>query len=205
VSEAAGLRIGLLGGTFDPPHLAHVALADAARTQLALDRVVFVPAGDPWRKRDRAVSPAQARLAMLQAAVVGLAWAEVSTVDIDRAGPSYTADTLADLVRPGERWWFIIGADAMADMAHWHEPARIIEQARLAVAYRPGAEPAAVSQELRSAMPGIEERLDRLEMPPMDVSSTEIRARVRDGLPTDGLLSPAVRAVVDQLGLYSAG
>jgi nicotinate-nucleotide adenylyltransferase len=182
-----------------------VALADAARTQLALDRVVFVPAGDPWRKRDRAVSPAQARLAMLHAAVAGLAWAEVSTVDIDRAGPSYTADTLADLVRPGERWWFIIGADAMADMAHWHEPARIIEQARLAVAYRPGVEPAAVSQELRSAMPGIEERLDRLEMPPMEIASTDIRARIRDGLPTEGLLSPAVRAVVDRLGLYSAG
>ena len=120
-----------MGGTFDPPHHAHLALAAAAHTELLLDRVIFVPAGDPWRKRDRDVSPAGARLEMVLAAVAPFSWAEVSSVEVDRTGASFTAETLEALVGPDEDWWFILGADALADMAGWYEPAQIIERARL--------------------------------------------------------------------------
>jgi len=195
-------RIGMLGGTFDPPHNAHLALAEAARATLDLDRVVFVPAGDPWRKRDRAVTPAAARVEMVRAAVARLPWAAVSTVEVDREGPSYTAETLEALVAPGEEWWFILGADALADMPYWSEPQRILECARLAVARRPDSEGPLLSGEVRRAMPGIEGRVDFIVMPQMDVSATEIRRRVASGESTDHLLPHAVREVMERLELY---
>lgn len=201
-AERRPQRIGMLGGTFDPPHKAHLALAEAARATLDLDRVVFVPAGDPWRKRDREVSPAAARVEMVRAAIADLSWAIVSTVEVDRQGPSYTAETLESLVRPGEEWWFILGADALADMPHWSEPQRILECARLAVARRPDSAGPLLSGEVRRAMPAIEGRIDFVVMPQLDISATEIRRRVASGEPTDDLLPHGVRAVIEHLGLY---
>jgi len=201
-AERRPQRIGMLGGTFDPPHNAHLALAEAARATLDLDRVVFVPAGDPWRKRDREVTPAAARVEMVRAATAHLPWASVSTVEVDREGPSYTAETLEALVRPGEEWWFILGADALADMPHWSEPQRILECARLAVARRPDSEGPLLSGEVRRAMPAIEDRIDFVVMPQLDVSATEIRRRVASGETTDDLLPHAVREVMERLGLY---
>lgn len=195
-------RVGVLGGTFDPPHLAHLALAAAARTALLLDRVVFVVAGDPWRKNHRRVSPAAARLEMVRAAVEPFDWAEVSTVEIDRDGPSYTVDTLAALAQPDEDWWFILGADALADMPAWREPQRIIELARLAVTRRSDVDAELIPAALREAIPHIEERMDMVEMSPLEISATEIRRRVRAGESTEFLLPDAVRVVVDRLGLY---
>lgn len=192
----------MLGGTFDPPHWGHLALAEAARVGLALDRVVFVPAGDPYMKRDREITPGPLRLALTRAAIGGLDWAEVSTVDLDRAGPTYTADTLADLVQPGEEWWCILGADALAELAEWRDPARIVALARLAVAARPDAVPPVPSEELRVLAPGIEERIDLVPMEPVDLSSSEIRAVIRDGDSTEGMLPLPVRALIDGLGLY---
>ena len=196
------LRVGMLGGTFDPPHHAHLALAAAAHTALRLDRVVFVPTGDPWRKRHRDVTPASARLEMVLAATAPFAWAEVSAIEVDHAGPSYTADTLAALVEPGEAWWFIMGADALADMPHWHEPQRIIEHARLAVARRPDVDGPLVSEELRRAVPRVEEHIDLLDMPMLEIAATDIRRRVREGESTEFLIPTAVREVIDRLGLY---
>lgn len=195
-------RVGVLGGTFDPPHMAHLALASAARTALLLDRVVFLVAGDPWRKSHRRVSPAAARLEMVQTATAPFDWAEVSTIEINRDGPSYTADTLEVLVRPEEDWWFILGADALADMPAWHKPQRIIELARLAVTRRPDVDGELIPPALREALPHIEERVDMVEMSPLDISATEIRRRVRAGESTEFLLPESVRAVVDRLGLY---
>ena len=196
------LRIGMLGGTFDPPHNAHLALAEAARATLNLDRVVFVPAGDPWRKRDREVTPATARLEMVRVAVEGLPWAEVSAIEVDRVGASYTADTLAALVQPDEQWWFILGADALADLPYWRDPERIASLARLAVARRPDTEGPLLSGEVRRAIPGIEGRIDFVVMPQIDISATEIRRRVAAGESTDELLPHVVREVIDRLGLY---
>lgn len=205
-SPARPRRTGILGGTFDPPHLAHLALAEAARDALDLDRVLFVPAGDPWRKADRRVTRAAVRLELVRTAVEGLSWAEVSTAEVDREGPSYTAETVEALAAagaPDEAWWFILGADALADMAYWHEPRRIVARARLAVARRPGREhEPLVTEALRAAVPDIEARIDVLPMALSDLSATAIRARVRAGGSTEGMLSRQVRAAVDRFGLY---
>lgn len=199
-------RLGVLGGTFDPPHLAHLAMGAASRHALGLDRVIFVPAGDPWRKADREVTPSEIRVRMVRAAVAGLDWAEVSTVEVDRAGPSYITETLpllAELEGEDTAWWFILGDDALEDMPHWHEPDRLLELARLALVWRPrGA--LVVPEAVRARFPGIEDRLDVVAMAPLAVSATEIRARVREGRPTEVLLPEAVRAIVDELGLYRA-
>ena len=195
-------RVGMLGGTFDPPHNAHLALAEAARATLHLDRVVVVPAGDPWRKRDRAVTPAAARVEMVRAAVGGHSWISVSTVEVDRHGPSYTAETLAALVQPGEQWWFILGADALADMPHWSEPNRILELARLAVARRPDSTGPLLTPEVRATLPEIESRIDFIQMSQLDISATEIRRRIAAGESTDDLLPHPVREVIDRLALY---
>lgn len=197
------MRVGVLGGTFDPPHVGHLRLAEAAREQLKLDRVVFMPAGDPYRKAGRAVTPADVRLVLVRAAVAGLPWAEVSGIEVERPGPTYSDETLSVLARDGGAWWFIIGADVLVDLPHWHNPRRLVEVARLAVAVRP---PAArrVPEETSRAVPGINERVDWLEMQVTDVSSTEIRRRVRAGESTEPWLAPRVRTLIDELELYRA-
>ena len=203
------MRIGILGGTFDPPHLAHRVLAAAARHALALDRVLLVPAGDPWRKADSDVSTAADRLALTRAAVEGvLPWAEVSDIEVRRPGPSYTADTLAELREesPGHQWWFILGWDALADLPNWREPQRILELARLALAQRgdEAADGAALSHAAVEAFPGLSTRVDLVPIPRLDVSASELRRRLREGEPTAPLLAPAVRRRIADLGLYHA-
>jgi nicotinate-nucleotide adenylyltransferase len=211
-SEATGgavtegvARFGIMGGTFDPPHVAHLALAAAAREALQLDRVLFIPAGDPWRKAGRAITPAAHRLAMVEAAVEGLDWAEVSRIEIERNGPTYTLDTVGELTttRPGA-WWLIIGEDALLDLPMWHQPQQVVMRVRLAVARRDaeGAEGPLITDALRAGLPDIEDRVDVVPMPRMDVSATNIRARIASGQPTDGLLPDAVRAYIDAHGLY---
>ena len=194
-------RIGVLGGTFDPPHLAHLVLAAAARRALQLDRVVLVPAGDPWRKADRAVTPARTRLQLVGAAAEGLAWAEVSAVEVEREGPTYTLDTFEELAaaEPGAAWWFLLGEDALADLPHWHEPQRLVQRVRFGLAQRPGAEPAAGTLEV---VPGLAGRVDLVPMPALNVSASELRRRVARGEPTAPGLPAAVRRLIDDLGLY---
>lgn len=201
MTSSAGGRFGLLGGTFDPPHAAHLALAEAARASLHLDRIVFVPAGDPWRKAGRAVTSASARLEMTRALVAPLPWAEVSTVEVEHAGPSYTAETIEALATRGGEWWVILGADALADLEHWHEPGRIVAAARLGVASRPGA-PVEVSATLRALIPGIESRIDRIAMAEVDLSSTGVRARLRAGTLVAGEVPAAVLDVIRRRRLY---
>jgi nicotinate-nucleotide adenylyltransferase len=198
------LRRGILGGTFDPPHLGHLVLATNARHDLQLDEIWFIPAGDPYRKTGGTVSARAARLRMVQAATADLLWARVSTIELDRGGPTYTTDTLRDLVGEGGDWWFILGSDALGDLPNWREPATIVSQARLALARRPGVGEAEIPPATRRAVPGIESRIDYVEMPLLEISSTALRQRVRDGRPTDFLVTPAVRAVIDELALYAA-
>ena len=194
-------RTGVLGGTFDPPHLAHLVLAAAAREALGLDRVLFVPAGNPWRKADREVTPAAVRLDLVRAAAEPFAWAEVSTVEVDRDGPSYAAETMEALAVAGGEWWFILGSDALADLPHWHEPRRLLAAARLAVAVRPPPT-LRIAEATLAALPGVEARVDAVPMPALDVSSTDLRARIRDGRTTEVLIPEAVRARIDAHGLY---
>lgn len=202
------MRSGVLGGTFDPPHLAHLVLAAAARRALDLDRVLLVPAGDPWRKAGSGVSPASERLALTHAAVEGvLPWAEVSDIEVRRSGPSYTAETLEELQAeaPGNEWWFILGWDALADLPNWREPERILELARLALAKR-GDEASGEPLPLAAveAFPHLAERVDRVPIPRLDVSASELRRRLREGEPTAPLLPAGVRGLVEERGLYRA-
>jgi nicotinate-nucleotide adenylyltransferase len=196
------MRIGVLGGTFDPPHLGHLVLAASARHSLALDRVLFVPAGIPWRKADRTVTPAPLRMRMVEAAIAGLEWAAVSTIEVDREGPSYASETMRALVNSQNgqsEWWFVLGADALADLPNWHAPEGLLAVARLALAQR---DEEGLSAEIRTRFPGIEKHVDPVGMPALAVSSSDMRERVRDGRPTDLLLPGTVRTVIDDLGLY---
>lgn len=201
-------RIGVLGGTFDPPHRAHLALALAAREALELDRVIVVPAGEPWRKAEREVTKAEVRLALTKIAFEDLAWAEVSPIEVRRPGPSYTAETLLELQRaedaedaegPGAEWWFILGEDALVDLPHWRHPERIVAAARLAVATRGDLEAAEI--EAAEAVPALAGRIDEVPFEPLDVSASAIRRQIAAGEATPDL-SPRVRHVIDELELY---
>jgi nicotinate-nucleotide adenylyltransferase len=195
-------RVGVLGGTFDPIHNGHLALARAAREQLGLDRVVFVPAGVPWRKAGREITAATHRLEMVRLAIANEPAASVSTVEIDKEGPSYTADTLEALSGEfqGAALYFIIGEDALEDLPTWREPERILGLARLAVAGRPGRK---VADGRWQAIPGIGERLVRLEMEPVEISASEIRRLEGLGKPVSEMLPAAVEAYIRHHRLYS--
>ena len=197
-------RVGVLGGTFDPPHLAHLVLAAAARAALRLDRVLLVPAGDPWRKAGREVSPPATRLRLAGAAAEALPWAEVSAIEIERPGPSYTVETFEALAaaEPDAAWWFLLGEDALADLPRWREPRRLIGLARLGLARRAGGGGDAGAGAAFGALPGLRERVDAVPMPPLTISASDLRGRVRRGEPTSPLLPAAVRRLADELGLY---
>ena len=163
------MRIGILGGTFDPVHIGHLIIAESAREQLLLEKVLFVPAGQPWRKADRTVTPAEHRLAMLRLACRCNEAFEVSTVDMDREGPSYTVDTLEDIVsaHASADIFFVLGEDALADLPNWKSPDRIRALARLVIAPR-------VSEDA-SPLPTANDI--SLKSPLVSISSSDIRRR----------------------------
>ncbi len=188
-------RLGVLGGTFDPPHIGHLAAGLYTLEQLHLDRVLFVVAGDPWQKSaEGPITPAADRLAMVEAAVAGQQGLEVCTVDIDRGGPSYTIDTVADLERrfPGAALWLVLGVDAAAGIPTWHRWEDLAGRVRIALLDRVGSR--------REDPPGF--TVDVVEMPTVDVSSTGIRALLAAGRSVDGLVPDAVQSVIDRRGLY---
>jgi nicotinate-nucleotide adenylyltransferase len=195
--------LGILGGTFDPPHYGHLVLAENARTQLRLDRVLFVPAGQQPLKRGQGITPVRHRAAMVEAAISDNPTFALSRVDLDRPGPHYTIDTLALLQEayPGAELFFLIGGDSLAQLATWHDPGGIVQQARLAVMPRPGWE--ADLGELEQTVPGVCERLVWLDTPCLDISATDLRRRARQGLPLRYLLPPAVEAYIREHRLYT--
>lgn len=190
-------RIGVFGGTFDPPHLGHLLLAEAARDRLALDKVLFVPARVPPHKRARRVTPAATRLALLRAALAGTGFS-VSTLELDRPGPSYTVDTLERLGarHPRARFWLLVGADSLAELPTWRDPERILALAILAVADRPGAAspPTSLRRHAR--------RVIHLGNSPVQIASSDVRRRVARGRSIRFLVPPAVERRVRALGLY---
>ena len=197
-------RLGVLGGTFDPPHSAHLQLAEAARSALALDRVLFVPAGDPWRKRGVPVTAAAHRFAMTTAAVEGQAGLSVSDMEVRRAGPTYTADTLRALqARARTLIWFILGSDALEDLPQWHAPQQIIALARLAVAVRPGS--TVLPEQLDRLLPGLAAAVDWLPLDPLAVSASAIRGDIAAGRPAAACVPPAVWTYIEEHGLYGVG
>ena len=191
-------RIGVFGGTFDPPHVGHLVVAINVGHALGLDRVLLVVANDPWQKAHTAVSPALDRLAMVEAAVAGVPGLEASRLEIDRGGPSYTADTLAALngAFPAADLYLVLGSDAAAALPTWERVEEVRRLATLVVVTRPGAEAAAPPA-------GWDHRV--VVVPRLDVSSTDLRARVADGRPTEYLLAEPVVRVVRERRLYAAG
>ncbi len=191
-------RVGLFGGTFDPPHLGHLVLAEWARARLALDRVIFMPAGTPPHKRGRRLSAAAHRLAMTRLAARGNPAFEVSALEARRRGPSFTVDTLQALRarHPGARLFLLLGADSLAEFATWREPAAIARLATLVVAARPGPAPRALA-----GAP----RVVRLDNPVVGISSSALRARARAGRPLRYLVPDAVAAYAARHRLYRRG
>ncbi len=204
-AAVVGGRLGVLGGTFDPVHLGHLAVAEEAREALGIERVLFVPAGDPWQKADRAVTPAAHRLAMVELAIAGNPALAVDRGEVDRPGPSYTVDTLAELAAEARvagrtpDLWFILAAEALDGLPTWREPERILALARLAVVPRPGG-PVDAAERFRSRFPGATAVF--LDAPNLAISGTQIRARVAAGRSIRYLVTPAVEAYVARCALY---
>jgi nicotinate-nucleotide adenylyltransferase len=192
------MRIGILGGTFDPPHIAHLILAEQAREQLALEKVLFMPAGDPWRKAGRDVSRSSLRREMTRLAIRGVEGFELDDREIHRQGETYTIDTLRELraeLHSEAELFLLLGQDALVDLPHWHEPAAIADYAVIVVAPREGVG-------VPETLPLDPMRVERIEMPYVDVSSTDLRARVRLGRSIRFLVRDAVSTFIEQNGLY---
>lgn len=191
----AGRRIGLLGGTFDPPHIGHLVAAVEVRHRLDLDVVLLVPAGDPWQKSaTRSVSPAAVRLEMVEAAVAGIRGVEASDIEVRRAGPSYTVDTVAEMraAEPGLGISLILGREAAAGLATWERPEELLAQVELVVVDRPSG----------SAVAPLDRAAREVHVPQIEVSSTDLRRRVRAGEPIDVLVPEAVASLIARHDLY---
>ncbi len=188
-------RLGILGGTFDPVHIGHLVAAVNVRHALGLDRVLLVVANDPWQKADRPLTPAADRLAMVEAATAGAEGLEASAIEIERGGPSYTADTLEHLSAEDRRreLFLVVGADVAADLATWRRTDDVARLATLVVVNRSGAAPVDV---------GPPWRVERVTIPAIGVSSSDLRARVAAGSPLDHLTPPAVVDRIRTRGLY---
>ncbi len=190
------MRRGLLGGTFDPPHIAHLVAGEAAYRQLGLDVVTFVPAGAPWQKADRQVSDAEHRWQMTKAAVEGVPYFEADDREVRRDGWSYTIDTLRSFPEE-EQITLILGADAAAGLRSWHEPAAVLERATIAVMPRPGADAGAVADAAGE--------VTWLDTPLLTISGTELRRRRGEGRSVRFLVPDAVYAYIPDEGLYLPG
>ncbi len=191
------MRVGVMGGTFDPIHLGHLAAASEVAHHFDLTSVVFVPAGSPWQKADRQVSPAEDRYLMTVVATATDPRFTVSRADVDRSGPTYTVDTLRDL---RAEWgadtelFFITGADALNDILSWRDTDEVQRLAHLVGVTRPGhvlADP--------GLAPGT---VTLLQVPALAISSSDVRARVQAGAPISYLVPPGVESYIAKRGLY---
>ena len=199
----AAMRRGVLGGTFDPVHFGHLVLAERSREQMELDKVLWLPAGDPWRKAERPVTAAKHRFEMVRLAIEGRSDFELSILEIEREGPTYTVDTLAVLSEqyPDDELCFLLGQDALEDVPNWRDPERLIALATLAVAAR-GEErrsPAALDR----LVPGLSGRVTWIEMPQLEISATELRRRAAAGQSLRYVTPDAVAAYIHDQRLYS--
>jgi nicotinate-nucleotide adenylyltransferase len=190
-------RLGVFGGTFDPVHAGHVVVATETRAQLGLDRVLLVVAGDPWQKRGLVVADALERLALVETAVDGIDGVEASAVEIERGEASITADTLEALTRPGRELFLVLGADAVANMPTWRRLDQTRHLATVVVVERAG--------DVHSEPPGVGWRVERVAIPRLDISSTDLRQRLREGRPIDGLVPESVVREIARRGLYTGG
>jgi nicotinate-nucleotide adenylyltransferase len=195
--------LGILGGTFDPPHLGHLILAETACDALDLTRVLFVPAADPPHKRDLVLTPIEHRVAMLKSAIEGNPRFAISDVDMARSGPHYTVDTLRILKEqnPDSELYFILGGDALHDLVDWRYPGGIIAQARLAAMGRPGAKVDLAS--LEAKLPGISHQVVFVDAPSIGISATLIRDNLHQSRSIRYLVPDPVEKYIMEHKLYA--
>lgn len=198
------MNIGVLGGTFDPVHLGHLVIAEAARSRLELAKVIFVPAGQPWLKSGRSITPAQHRVEMVKLAIADRPYFELSTVEVERPGPSYSVDTMATLYEQSGKensFFFLLGWDSLSELPKWKEPSRLIQMCRLVAITRPNFNRPDLKA-MEALVPGITRNVIWLDIPPVDISSSEIRARVAKGLSIDWMVPAQVARYIAEHGLY---
>ena len=198
------MNVGVLGGTFDPIHNGHILVAEESMTQLNLAEVIFVPAGQPWLKGDRPVLAVEHRVQMVRLAITAHPGFKLSTIEIERDGPSYTVDTIAALLTQLDRddeLFFIMGRDSLAQLAQWKQPVRLLEMCHLVAVPRPGY-PLPDLHALDAVIAGLLKRLTVLERPEVDIGSTDIRRRVARGLSISHLVPGPVEEYIRQHRLY---
>jgi nicotinate-nucleotide adenylyltransferase len=200
-------RVGILGGTFDPIHYGHLVIAEEVRATLQLAEVIFIPAGDPPHKQGEQITAAQHRLAMLKLALASNPHFAISLIDMDRAGPSYTVETLRLLRaqwREATEMYFIIGWDSLDDFPTWHEPGGILEQlAALVAVQRPGySEEPAYRERLEKRVAGMAEKLLAVSAPQLEISATDLRRRIAEGRPIKYQLPEVVERYIYEHKLY---
>lgn len=199
------MKIGVLGGTFDPVHQGHIMMAEEAIDALSLSEVLMVPAGQPVLKVNDRITPAEHRLAMLRLAVAGRQNLKVSTMEIERPGPSFTVDTVAGLSEQHggrDEIYFILGWDSLEQLSEWREPARLISMCFLVAVPRPGW-PRPDLEALEAGVPGISRRVVFLEKPQVDISASAIREMAARGLSIDHLVPGPVADYIKEHKLYT--
>jgi nicotinate-nucleotide adenylyltransferase len=201
-------RIGVIGGTFDPLHYGHLAAAEEVRVRLNLSRVLFVVAGIPPHKLNEEVTPVEHRVAMVELGIASNPHFQISRVDVDRPGPSYSVDTISILLEQygrGTEVFFIMGLDSLVEVPAWHDPGRLIQLCHLVAVTRPGFD--VDMRRLEASVPGISSRVEIVDMPALDISSSDLQRRVSEGLPIKYQVPEEVERYINEQHLYrpSAG
>jgi len=196
------VNIGVLGGTFDPIHIGHLVVAEEARIKVGFNEVLFVPAGQPWVKLDRNITPAAHRVEMVRRAIAGNPHFKLCTLEVERPGPSYTVDTLTTLreqLGSEASLFFILGRDTLAGLHLWKEPKKLVQLCRLVVAPRLGSKDL---KHLETEIPGLLDKVIQLDMPVIEVSSSGIRQRIGQGLSVRYLVPVDVEKYITEQKIY---
>ena len=198
------MRLGIFGGTFDPIHNGHLSVAAHVRKEMALDQLIFVPAGQPWFKEGQPITDARHRLEMTRLAVADNPYLAVSDIEARRDGPTYTADTLRELrgdMGEGVDFYFILGIDALNELHRWRRPTDVLDLATLVGVTRPGAERVDRAA-MESIRDGAADEVVIVDGPRVDISAADVRRRMASGLSIQGLISQAVEEYAKRNGLY---
>ncbi|MCH7786427.1 MAG: nicotinate-nucleotide adenylyltransferase [Chloroflexi bacterium] len=198
------MKVGVFGGTFDPIHVGHLIVAEEARGRLGLDEVLFVPAGQPWFKAGDGVTEARHRMAMVELAIASNPCFRASDIEIGRAGPTYTVETLIELreqLGPDSEIYLILGLDSLQEIDRWRSPERVFELATVVGMSRPGCADLDAKR-LDSIFPGASDRVMMLDGPLIDISATDLRRRVSEGLSIKYRVPESVEAYIYEHGLY---
>jgi nicotinate-nucleotide adenylyltransferase len=198
------MNIGVMGGTFDPIHKGHLFVAEEVRVRLNLDEVLFVPASKPWLKANSPITAAEHRIQMVQLAIAAEPCFKLSTVEMERSGPSYTVDTIAELegqLGVEDKLFFILGWENLAELPQWYEPSRIIKMCYLVAVPRVGY-PAPDLNSLEADIPGLSQRVILLDTPQIDISASQIRKQVAQGLSISHLVPEPVEKYIREHRLY---